>query len=122
VIAIPTDTLYGLAVSAANSTAVHVWPLPLPFARSNDARRRPLPSPSSRADGTRLGAVQSVYAIKGRASTKPLAICVAEVADVAVYAHTEHLPAGLLQQLFPGACHRVHVAKLPHCTVRSLSF
>jgi len=48
--------------------------------------------------------VQSVYAIKGRASTKPLAICVADVLDVAVYAHTAHLPRGLLQQLLPGAC------------------
>jgi hypothetical protein len=48
--------------------------------------------------------VQNVYAIKGRASTKPLAICVADVPDVAIYAHTAHLPRGLLQQLLPGAC------------------
>lgn len=48
--------------------------------------------------------MQSVYDIKGRASTKPLAICVADVLDVTVYAHTAHLPRGLLQQLLPGVC------------------
>lgn len=67
VIAVPTDTLYGLAADACSAAAV-----------------------------------QRVYAIKGRDLSNALAICVADVADVDRFAATAHLPAGLLDALFPG--------------------
>ena len=53
VIAVPTDTIYGLAG----------------LAQSNEAVRR-------------------IYDIKGRASTKPVAICVCDVQDVGRYVDT----------------------------------
>lgn len=67
VIAVPTDTLYGLAACANNSAAV-----------------------------------QQVYFIKRRLPQKPIAICVADPADVASYGMTDHLPPGLLEDLLPG--------------------
>ena len=44
-----------------------------------------------------------IYAIKGRQAHLPLAICVADVADVARYGNASHVPEGLLAQLLPGA-------------------
>eukprot|EP00897_Mesotaenium_endlicherianum_P005831 jgi/Mesen1/5276/ME000263S04373 len=67
VIAVPTDTLYGVAANACSAAAI-----------------------------------QRIYAIKERNLTKPLAICVADVADVKRFARTEHLPSGLLDSLLPG--------------------
>jgi 2',5'-phosphodiesterase len=66
-IAVPTDTLYGLAADAASAAAV-----------------------------------DALYAAKRRDDAKPVAIAVADVADVARYARIEHLPAGLLEALLPG--------------------
>ena len=67
VIAVPTDTLYGLAADASSTTGV-----------------------------------QRIYSIKHRQAYAPLAVCVADVADVHRYCCTEHLPEQLLQQLLPG--------------------
>eukprot|EP00271_Cylindrocystis_brebissonii_P010175 TRINITY_DN26283_c0_g1_i1.p1 TRINITY_DN26283_c0_g1~~TRINITY_DN26283_c0_g1_i1.p1 ORF type:complete len:220 (-),score=42.45 TRINITY_DN26283_c0_g1_i1:967-1626(-) len=67
VIALPSDTLYGLAADACSGVGV-----------------------------------QRIYAAKARQNTKPLAVCVADVADVERFAATEHLPRGLLDALFPG--------------------
>lgn len=67
VIAVPTDTLYGLAADA-NSTA----------------------------------GIQRIYSIKHRQAYAPLAICVADIANLSRYCCTEHLPEQLLQQLLPG--------------------
>jgi 2',5'-phosphodiesterase len=66
-VAVPTDTLYGLAADAASAAAV-----------------------------------DALYAAKRRDDAKPVAIAVADVADVARYARIEHLPAGLLDALLPG--------------------
>lgn len=68
VIAVPTDTIYGLAVDATNSDAISL-----------------------------------LYKIKNRELRKPLAVCVADVADVSCWGVTENLPTGLLEQLIPGA-------------------
>lgn len=67
VIALPTDTVYGLACSA------------------NDPK-----------------AIQRLYAIKGREERKPVAICVAEFADLRHWGQADHLPDELLEQLLPG--------------------
>jgi 2',5'-phosphodiesterase len=67
VVAVPTDTLYGLAACA------------------------------------RCGpALARILEIKRRAPQKPLALCVAEVSEVAAYGETSHLPPGLLEALLPG--------------------
>lgn len=66
VIALPTDTLYGIAALAQNNSAV-----------------------------------ESIYNIKERNSTKPLAICVAEVADVYHWGKVT-VPRTLLNSLLPG--------------------
>ena len=66
-VAVPTDTLYGLAACAKSSAAV-----------------------------------AQIYAAKRRDDRKPLAICLADVADVAAYAQTQQLPEGLLEALLPG--------------------
>uniref|UniRef100_A0A1B6KWG5 Threonylcarbamoyl-AMP synthase n=1 Tax=Graphocephala atropunctata TaxID=36148 RepID=A0A1B6KWG5_9HEMI len=67
IIAIPTDTVYGLAVDASNSFAV-----------------------------------ASLYSVKGRDVSKPLAICVKNVSEVDKWGVTKDLPAGLLKSLLPG--------------------
>ena len=67
VIAIPTDTLYGLA-AGANSSA----------------------------------GIQQIYSIKHRQAIAPLAICIADIADLSRYCAAEHLSEQLLQQLLPG--------------------
>lgn len=67
VIAIPTDTIYGLAVDAQNSNAI-----------------------------------EKLYSIKGRQSTKPIAICVHSVENIALWGQIDHLPKNLLRQLLPG--------------------
>ena len=67
VIAVPTDTIYGVAACAAS------------------------------AEG-----VAAVYATKQREPRKPLAICVADVADIERYASISHLAPGLLEDLLPG--------------------
>ncbi|CAM8958565.1 unnamed protein product [Rhodiola kirilowii] len=67
VIAVPTDTLYGLACDACS-----------------------------------LDAVNKVYEIKGRAQSKPIAICVGDVSDIKRFAVTDHLPDGVLESLLPG--------------------
>ncbi|CAI5520165.1 unnamed protein product, partial [Closterium sp. Naga37s-1] len=54
------------------------------------------------ADARSAEGVARIYEIKGRDFNKPLAIAVADIADVAVYAETEHLPPGLLPALLPG--------------------
>lgn len=68
VIALPTDTVYGLACSANNREAI-----------------------------------QKLYEIKGRQETKPVAICVASIADLRHWGEASHLPDELLQKLLPGA-------------------
>lgn len=67
VIALPTDTLYGLAADANSSKGI-----------------------------------QQIYSIKRRQAAAPLAICLADVADLGRYCHAQHLPEQLLQQLLPG--------------------
>ncbi|CAK1541824.1 unnamed protein product [Leptosia nina] len=67
VIAVPTDTIYGLACSA-------------------NCRE----------------AIKTLYAIKGRDSAKPVAICVSSIADVRKWGEARHLSDNLLQQLLPG--------------------
>ena len=67
VIAVPTDTVYGLAAAA------------------NDPR-----------------GVQRLFGIKGRAASKAIAVCLAEVGDVSKYGDTGGLPEGLLEALLPG--------------------
>jgi tRNA A37 threonylcarbamoyladenosine synthetase subunit TsaC/SUA5/YrdC len=47
-------------------------------------------------------AVNRIYEIKGCNLTSPLAICVADVADIPRFARTDHLPIGLFDQLLPG--------------------
>lgn len=66
VISVPTDTLYGIAALAQNSTAV-----------------------------------ERIYKIKQRNSTKPLAICVSEVEDVYLWGKVT-VPHSLLTSLLPG--------------------
>lgn len=78
VIALPTDTVYGLACSA------------------NDPK-----------------AIQRLYAIKGREERKPVAICVAEFADLRHWGQADHLPDELLEQLLPGPV-TIVVRKSPH--------
>lgn len=68
VIALPTDTVYGLACSA------------------NDRM-----------------AIQKLYDIKGRNEEKPVAICVATIADLRHWGDAAHLSDDLLRQLLPGA-------------------
>lgn len=67
VVALPTDTLYGLACCARDAEAI-----------------------------------RKVYDIKRRALKQPLAVAVADPADVARVAHAVHLPPGLLDALLPG--------------------
>lgn len=67
ILAVPTDTLYGVAACACCPSAV--------------AR---------------------IYAAKGRGSSAPLAVCVAEPADVAGVADVSGLPEGLLEAMLPG--------------------
>lgn len=67
VIALPTDTIYGLAGSAQDDKAI-----------------------------------QRLYDIKGRSSSKPLAICLSEVAHIPHWAQTQNIPSNLLESLFPG--------------------
>ncbi|CAI5473125.1 unnamed protein product [Closterium sp. Yama58-4] len=62
------------------------------------------------ADARSAEGIARIYKIKGRDFNKPLAIAVADIADVAVYAETEHLPPGLLPALLPGPVTLV----LPH--------
>lgn len=67
VIAVPTDTLYGLAADANSTTGI-----------------------------------EKIYSIKHRQAFAPLAICIADMADLSKYCCSEHLPEQLLQQLLPG--------------------
>uniref|UniRef100_A0A1B6J3T4 Threonylcarbamoyl-AMP synthase n=2 Tax=Homalodisca liturata TaxID=320908 RepID=A0A1B6J3T4_9HEMI len=67
IIAIPTDTVYGLAVDASNSSAV-----------------------------------ASLYTVKERDISKPLAICVKNVSEIEKWGVTKDLPSGLLKSLLPG--------------------
>ncbi|XP_078181232.1 DHBP synthase RibB-like alpha/beta domain-containing protein isoform X1 [Carex rostrata] len=53
-------------------------------------------------DACSAEAVNRIYEIKGRKLTSPLAICVADVADIPRFAIADHLPIGLLDQLLPG--------------------
>ena len=66
VVAVPTDTIYGLACRAQSAVAV-----------------------------------EQIYRIKGRDERKPVAICVAEVADIARFGHVT-VPDALLHALLPG--------------------
>ncbi|XP_030756401.1 yrdC domain-containing protein, mitochondrial [Sitophilus oryzae] len=67
VIAVPTDTLYGLA-----------------------------------CDATNLEAIVKLYGVKQRSEYKPVAICLAKISDISLWANIKHLPEGLLDELFPG--------------------
>ncbi|PZC71278.1 hypothetical protein B5X24_HaOG213680 [Helicoverpa armigera] len=67
VIAVPTDTIYGLACSANCPDAI-----------------------------------KKLYAIKGRDSAKPVAICVSYIKDVRKWGEADHLPDDLLHSLLPG--------------------
>uniref|UniRef100_A0A1D1Y3Z1 Threonylcarbamoyl-AMP synthase n=1 Tax=Anthurium amnicola TaxID=1678845 RepID=A0A1D1Y3Z1_9ARAE len=53
-------------------------------------------------DACSVDAIKTIYEIKGRQETKPLAICVADVPEISRFARTEHLPHGLLDNLLPG--------------------
>ncbi|KAJ3680864.1 hypothetical protein LUZ60_015353 [Juncus effusus] len=53
-------------------------------------------------DACSAEAVNNIYEIKGRKQTSPLAICVADVADIDKYAIVDHLPNGLLDGILPG--------------------
>lgn len=66
VIALPTDTLYGLAAMAQNQDAV-----------------------------------DKLYIVKGRSATKPIAICVSEVADIFMWSKVT-VPRAMLDDLLPG--------------------
>lgn len=101
VIALPTDTLYGLAASASCAAGVKVWHL-------------------ATSPNCQLTTPQRLYDIKGRQASVPLAICVADPQassrgrpgsppahiaapqDVSRCARTQHLPVGLLESLLPG--------------------
>lgn len=67
VIAVPTDTIYGLACSANCPDAI-----------------------------------KKLYSIKGRDATKPVAICVTNIADVRKWGEASHLSDDLLHSLLPG--------------------
>lgn len=67
VIAVPTDTIYGLACSANCPNAI-----------------------------------KKLYSIKGRDATKPVAICVTNIADVRKWGEASHLSDDLLHSLLPG--------------------
>lgn len=67
VIAVPTDTIYGLACSANCPEAI-----------------------------------KKLYAIKGRDSAKPVAICVTYINDVRKWGEAKHLNDSLLNSLLPG--------------------
>ena len=54
------------------------------------------------ADAGNGNAVNALYATKGRSTDVPLAVCVAEVQDVARLCEVHHLPDGLLDALLPG--------------------
>lgn len=54
------------------------------------------------ADASSTTGIQGLYSIKHRQAYAPLAICVADVADLHRYCYTDHLPEQLLQQLLPG--------------------
>ncbi|KAJ8768738.1 hypothetical protein K2173_023642 [Erythroxylum novogranatense] len=53
-------------------------------------------------DACTLEAVHSIYEIKGRKHTSPLAICVGDAIEIKRFAVTEYLPHGLLDSLLPG--------------------
>ena len=67
VVALPSDTIYGVAACAASSEGV-----------------------------------RRVYDCKRRSANVPLSICVQDIASVAAYGDTDHLPPGLLEALLPG--------------------
>ena len=67
VVALPSDTIYGVAACAASSEGV-----------------------------------RRVYECKRRSAKVPLSICVQDIASVATYGDTSHLPPGLLEALLPG--------------------
>lgn len=54
------------------------------------------------ADANSSTGIRQIYSIKHRQRVAPLAICIADVADLHRYCHAEHLPEQLLQQLLPG--------------------
>lgn len=53
-------------------------------------------------DATSVAAINKLYSIKDRNEHKPVAICLSEVSQVQTWAKIEHLPPGLLENLFPG--------------------
>lgn len=67
VIAVPTDTIYGLACSANCP-----------------------------------GAIKKLYAIKGRDSLKPVAVCVTCISDIRKWGEAGHISDDLLHSLLPG--------------------
>ncbi|TYK21224.1 yrdC domain-containing protein [Cucumis melo var. makuwa] len=107
VIAVPTDTLYGLACDACTNkvlgerswSGVHVS-RSLPWLGSHLGGRWWVVMRNS--TGSSAEAVHRIYEIKGRKLTSPLAICVGGVSDITRYAITDHLPSGLLDSLLPG--------------------
>ena len=54
------------------------------------------------ADAGNGNAIAALYATKGRSTDVPLAVCVAEVQDIAKLCEVHHLPEGLLDALLPG--------------------
>ena len=54
------------------------------------------------ADSSSRAAVEAIYAIKGRATHVPLAVCLADAESAPRYGRCEHLPPGLLAALLPG--------------------
>ncbi|MCO5591021.1 hypothetical protein L7F22_044997 [Adiantum nelumboides] len=54
------------------------------------------------ADACCEDAISKIYSIKGRNSMNPLAVCLADPDDFEKYSVTDHLPEGLLKEMFPG--------------------
>lgn len=67
IVAVPTDTIYGIACCITNHKAI-----------------------------------DKLYTVKARNESKPVAICLSEIEEIRNWALIDHLPAGLLEALFPG--------------------
>jgi hypothetical protein len=68
-----------------------------PRARASGARQPAAAPPAGRPAAAAATPPQGLYQIKGRAEHVPLAICVADAADVPAFARTDGLPDGLLR-------------------------
>ena len=60
--------------------------------------------------------MERIYEVKHRQAHVPLAICVADIGDIARYGAACHLPDGLLRALLPGAV-TVILARRPNAAL-----